>query len=63
MKLFADHHQIHVQAPDAQGDLADAWTAKASSDRIAAAGDIVGIGTQNADDVTVTVHVLKEEPP
>ncbi|MEZ4223253.1 MAG: hypothetical protein R3B13_20075 [Polyangiaceae bacterium] len=62
MKLFADYHQILVQAPDAKGDLSDAWTAKASADRIAAAGDIVGIGTVLADDVDVSVAVLKQEP-
>jgi hypothetical protein len=39
----ADFRQIHLCAPDAQGDLAEAWTAKAADDRIAAAGDIVGI--------------------
>ncbi|MBS2015486.1 MAG: hypothetical protein JST00_21540 [Deltaproteobacteria bacterium] len=62
MKLFADHQQIHVLAPDAKGDLAEAWTAKASDDRIAAAGDIVGIGTEAADEVDVTVEILETAP-
>lgn len=62
MKLFADHRQIHVSAPDSKGDLADAWTARATDDRVAAAGDIVGIGTERADDVDVTVAILDEEP-
>lgn len=62
MKLFADYRQIHVAAADAKGDLADAWTAKATDDRIAAAGDIVGIGTEAADDIDVTVEVLAREP-
>ncbi|MBX3226109.1 MAG: hypothetical protein KIT84_28960 [Labilithrix sp.] len=43
MKLFADFRQIHVSAPDRKGDLAEAWTAQATEDRIAVAGDIVGI--------------------
>ena len=63
MKLFADYRQIHVSALDAKGDLADAWTARATDDRIAAAGDIVGIGTENVDDVDVTVEILAAEPP
>lgn len=62
MKLFADHRQIHVLAPEAKGDLADAWTAKATDDRVAAAGDIVGIGTEAADDVDVTVEILDAAP-
>ncbi len=62
MKLFADYRQIHLRAPDAKGDLADAWTAQATDDRIAAAGDIVGIGTEEADDVDVKVEILSREP-
>lgn len=62
VKLFADHRQIHVCAPDYTGDLADAWTAMATDDRIAAAGDIVGIGTEAADDVHVTVELCTREP-
>jgi hypothetical protein len=62
MKLFADFRQIHVCAPDSKGDLAEAWTAKATDDRIAAAGDIVGVGTEVAIDVDVTVEVLAVEP-
>ncbi len=62
MKLFADHRQIHVLAPAPKGDLADAWTAKATEDRVAAAGDIVGIGTERADDVDVKVEILDQEP-
>ncbi len=63
LKLFADHRQIHVCALDSKGDLAEAWTAKATDDRIAAAGDIVGIGTEAADDVHVSVAILRDEPP
>jgi len=63
MKLFADYRQIHVRTPDATGDLADAWTARATDDRIAAAGDIIGIGTEQVDDVDVTVEILSAEPP
>lgn len=62
MKLFADYRQIHVCAPDSKTSLEDAWTAQATDDRIAAAGDIVGIGTEQADDVDVTVVVLDAAP-
>lgn len=63
MKLFADFRQIHVCAPDSKTSLEEAWTAQATDDRIAAAGDIVGIGTEQADDVDVTVEILNEAPP
>jgi hypothetical protein len=62
MRLFADFRQIHVCAPDRKGDLAEAWTAKATDDRIAAAGDIVGIGTERMDDVNVTFEIVDREP-
>jgi hypothetical protein len=62
LKLFADYRQIHVLAPEATGDLGEAWTAKAVEDRIATAGDIVGIGTEAADDVDVTVEILTDAP-
>jgi hypothetical protein len=61
MKLFADFRKIHVCAPDTKGDVADAWTAKATDDRIAA-GDIAGVGTEAAVDVDVTVEILAGEP-
>ena len=63
MKLFADYRQIHVCAPDGKTSLEEAWTAQATEDRIAAAGDIIGIGTEQADDVDVTVEVLAAAPP
>jgi hypothetical protein len=62
VKLFADYRQIHVCAVGAKGDLAKAWTAKATDDRIAAAGDIIGIGTEVADDIDVTVAILDTAP-
>lgn len=62
MRLFADYRQIHVLAPGSKTSLEEAWTAQATDDRIAAAGDIVGIGTERADDVDVTVEILKAEP-
>jgi hypothetical protein len=62
MKLFADYRQIHVCSPDYEGDLAEAWTARATDDRVAMAGDIVGIGTEKADDVDVNVEILDAAP-
>ena len=62
VKLFADFRQIHVRAADAKGDLEAAWTARASADRIAAAGDVVAIGTEQADDVDVSVEILARVP-
>lgn len=62
LRLFADYRQIHVREPDARGDLGDAWTARASDDRVAAARDIVGIGTEEVDDVAVEVSVVDAEP-
>lgn len=60
--LFADFRQIHLCDEDYKGDLAEAWTAKATDDRIACAGDIIGIGTEQADGVSVVVEILVAEP-
>ncbi len=62
--LFADFSQIHVQDDGATGDLADAWTVKATEDRLAVAdsGDIVGIGTSEPEDVKVSVVFLPRAP-
>jgi len=56
-RLFADYRQIQLREPNARGDLEEAWTAKASEGRIAAAGGIVAFGTEAADDVDVTLEV------
>ncbi|MEO7112737.1 MAG: hypothetical protein ABI183_19985, partial [Polyangiaceae bacterium] len=63
MKLYADYRQIHVCTDESKGDLGDAWTAQATDDRVAAAGDIVGIATENVADVDVQVEILREPPP
>jgi hypothetical protein len=44
------------------GNLADAWTVKATEDRIAAAGDVLAIGTERSEDVQVKFEVLTSAP-
>lgn len=62
LKLFADFHQIHVAAPETKCSLEDAWTAQATEDRIAANEEIVGVRTEHAAAVAVSVEVLAAEP-
>jgi hypothetical protein len=62
LKLFADYRQIHIHDAAHPGDLSDAWTAQATDDRIATADGVLGIGTQEADDVSVDVQILDDAP-
>jgi len=62
LKLFADYRQIHVESDPPRGDLADAWTVQATEDRVAAAGDVVAIGTHDAVEVAVEVAILDAAP-
>jgi hypothetical protein len=62
LKLFADYRQIHLAAPATTLSLEDAWTEQATEERIAANKEIVGIGTEEAGNVSVSVEVLDAEP-
>jgi hypothetical protein len=63
LDLFADYHQLHVQDEGTPGDFAEAWTAQAVDDRIAAIEDGLAIGMREATTVRVELAVLDAEPP
>ena len=63
LKLFADHHQVHLLDDRDGVDLSEAWTAQATEDRLAASDGALAIGTRDADHVSVEVKVLAKEPP
>ena len=62
LKLFADYRQLHVIDEGASGSLAEAWSVKAVEDCVCAAPGIVGIGTQDAVTVRVSVECLEGAP-
>jgi hypothetical protein len=63
LKLFADFHQIHLLDDGANPDFGDAWTTQAVEDRLAVPQGGIGIGTQEAETVSVVVGVYAAEPP
>ncbi|WP_330461596.1 hypothetical protein OIB37_34845 [Streptomyces sp. NBC_00820] len=62
LRLFADYHQIHVMDENSESDLGDAWTEQAVRDGLAAAEDVLAIGTTVNVHVAVRVDVLDGEP-
>lgn len=62
LELFADYHQIHLLDEGASPDLAAAWTVQATEDKLAVADGGIGIGTQDADTVSIAVEIHAAEP-
>jgi hypothetical protein len=64
LRLFADYHQIHLldAGHTAHPGVAEAWTAQATEDRLAEAGDIAAFGTERKEVVSVDLQVLDAEP-
>jgi hypothetical protein len=62
LKLYADYHQIHLLDDGARPDLATAWTVQATEDKLAVAEGGIGIGTQEADTVSIAVEIHAAEP-
>lgn len=62
LKLFADFRQVHLLDDGQSPDLGEAWTVKATEDRIAAAAGGLGLGTEQPDTVAVELAVVASEP-
>ncbi len=62
LDLFADYHQIHLFDDGMNPDLAEAWTVQATEDKLAVAEGGLGIGTQEADTLSVIVAIHASEP-
>ena len=58
----AEFHQIHLRDAGHSTDLADAWTVKATEDRLAVADGVVGVGVANDGPVAVEVELAKARP-
>jgi hypothetical protein len=63
LRLFADHHQIHVTDDVVFGDLGEAWTDATVADHLALGEGVAGVGTVVDVDVAVELEIVDEEPP
>lgn len=61
-ELFADYHQFYLQDEKADGDLSDRWTEQATSDLLALAPQIIGVGTVREMNVPATIEIHDSEP-
>ncbi|MFE9783308.1 hypothetical protein ACFYPA_34855 [Streptomyces sp. NPDC005775] len=62
LELFADYFQIHILDEGSGGDFSGVRTEQTVVDGLGVIDDALAIGTAVNDTVTVSVHVLADQP-
>ena len=62
IRLFADYCQIILQDSVSELSLSDAWSESTINDRMAVLPGLIGVWTEENDDVEVSIEVASSKP-